>query len=215
MDKKLILLGLNELNFDYIKHYSKEGLLPNFKHILDKYGYCETHSEKEYSLLEPWIQWVTIHTGKDYAEHQVFRLGDIVERKELKQIFEIAEENGLTVGAISPFNSDNRLQNPQFFVPDPWTQTKASGEKFIVNVSKAVSQAVNDNANKKLSIKSIFAILKALIKVVKPASYLEYVNLLLLLKSKVGVKAVVLDKLLGDTFVHQWKKYTPDFSTYF
>ncbi len=215
MKEKLILLGLNELNFDYIKYYSEKGLLPNFKHLFNEFGYSETISEKEYKLLEPWIQWVTVHTGKDYKEHQVFRLGDIVERKDLKQIFEIAEEKGLTVGAVSPFNADNRLKNPKFFVPDPWTQTKASGENFIQEVSKAVSQAVNDNAKESVSKKSIFAILKTLLKVVKPSSYIEYFKLLISLRSKVGIKAVVLDKLLGDTFIQQWKRYEPDFSNLF
>ncbi len=215
MKEKLILLGLNELNFDYIKYYSEKGLLPNFKYLFNEFGYSATTSEKEYQLLEPWIQWVTVHTGKDYDEHQVFRLGDIVERKDLKQIFEIAEEKGLTVGAVSPFNADNRLKEPKFFVPDPWTQTKASGEKFIQDVSKAVSQAVNDNAKESVSKKSILAIIKTLLKVVKPSSYPQYFKLLLSIKSKVGIKAVVLDKLLGDTFIHQWKKHQPDFSNLF
>ncbi len=215
MKQKLILLGLNELNFDFIKHYVNQGILPNFKRIFDEYDIVETSSEKEYKLLEPWIQWVTIHTGKTYEEHKVFRLGDIVDRKDLKQVFEIAEEKGLTVGAISPFNADNRLKNSKFFVPDPWTQTEASGEKFIQDVSKAVSQAVNDNAKESVSKESIFAILKTLLKVVKPSSYMQYFKLLLSIKSKVGIKAVVLDKLLGDTFIHQWKKHQPDFSNLF
>ena len=35
MKKKTILLGLNELNFDYIKFYVDQGLLPNFKKIFE------------------------------------------------------------------------------------------------------------------------------------------------------------------------------------
>lgn len=35
MKTKTILLGLNELNFDYIKFYINKGLLPNFKKIFD------------------------------------------------------------------------------------------------------------------------------------------------------------------------------------
>ena len=34
MKNKTILLGLNELNFDYIKFYINQGLLPNFKKYL-------------------------------------------------------------------------------------------------------------------------------------------------------------------------------------
>ena len=215
MKQKVILLGLNELNFDYIKHYIIQGLLPNFKNIFEDYQCTETSSEKEYKLLEPWIQWLTICTGKDYSEHNVFRLGDIVKRKDLKQIFEVIEEKGLTVGAVSPFNIDNRLKDPKFFVPDPWTQTTASGENFVKKVSKAVSQAVNDNAKDSLSKKSILSILKTYLKVVPLSVYNQYLKLASKIKSKVGIKAVILDKLLGDLFLQQWKKHQPDFSNLF
>ena len=63
MKHKTILLGLNELNFDYIKHYINKGLLPNFKYLFAKQAPIETISESEYKLLEPWIQWASIHTA--------------------------------------------------------------------------------------------------------------------------------------------------------
>lgn len=212
---KMVLLGLNELNFEYIKFYNKEGLLPNFHRLFETHGYKETTSENEYSLLEPWIQWVTVHTGKTYEEHQVFRLGDIVDRKDLNQLWEIGEKNGLSIGAISPFNCDNRLTNPKFFVPDPWTKTRADGEKWLQNVSEAVSQAVNDNAKGGLTKSSVMALLVAILKVVPPSRYMQYAGLVGKLKSKVGVKAVILDKLLGDIFLQQWKRYKPGFSSLF
>ena len=215
MNKKTILLGLNELNFEYIEHYIKSGSLPNFKQLFEENGYKETTSESEYKLLEPWIQWVTIHTGKTYDEHKVFRLGDIVNRKDLRQLWEIAEDKGHSVGAISPFNVDNRLRNAKFFVPDPWTQTEAAGDKFVKEVSAAVSQAVNDNAKGGLNKDSIWALLKTYLKVVPASKYSEYLSLIVKLKSRVGIKAVVLDKLLGDLFISQWKKHQPDFSSLF
>lgn len=212
---KTILIGLNELNFEYIETYILQGHLPNFKNLFQKYGYKKTISESEYSLLEPWIQWVTVHTGKTYAEHQVFRLGDMVDRKDLKQLWEIAEEKGLTAGAVSPFNADNRLKQAKFFVPDPWTQTRPEGDKFVQQVSKAVSQAVNDNAKGGLTRDSILSLLKTYLRVVPMSKYNEYLSLVMKIKSKVGIKAVVLDKLLGDLFLSQWKKYKPDFSSLF
>ena len=115
MKNKTILLGLNELNFDYIKFYVNKGLLPSFKKIFEIQKPIETVSEKEYKLLEPWVQWVTIHSGKSYKEHNVFRLGDIVNNPELSQIFEELEAEGLSVGAVSPFNAENRLKNPSQF----------------------------------------------------------------------------------------------------
>ena len=126
----MILLALNELNLDLIRGYVDSGLLPNFEQLLQN-GVVETTSEQEYSHLEPWIQWVTVQTGLPYRDHQVFRLGDIVNRADLNQIFEELENEGLSVGAVSPFNADNRLENPEFFIPDPWTQTAPSGSFWL------------------------------------------------------------------------------------
>ena len=152
MKNNVVLLGLNELNFDFIKYYISKNLLPNFKKIFNLQHPIETFSEKEYHLLEPWIQWTTIHTGKSFSQHKVLRLGDIVDRKDLSQIFEELESKGKSIGAISPFNVDNRLKNPLFFVPDPWTKTKCSGNFMVRAIYNAIHQAVNDNSSGKLKL---------------------------------------------------------------
>lgn len=214
MQQPTILLGLNEINFDYIKFYANQGKLPVLKSLLAKHPLIETESEKKYQLLEPWIQWVTIHTGKTYDEHQVFRLGDITERKDLKQLWETFEEKGVSVGAISPFNADNRLKNPSFFVPDPWTKTNASGNWLVRNLSDAVQQTVNDNAQSKLSLKSIFSLLLGLLVYVPPTKWFKYLSLGANIR-KAGTKAIILDNLLGDIFLKLWKKHRPEFSSLF
>lgn len=215
MSKKSILLGLNEINFEFIQEYINKGYLPNFKRLFSAYGYKKTTSESDYELLEPWIQWVSIHTGKTYDEHKVFRLGDIVDRDDLKQLWEIAEEKGLSTGAISPFNAKNNLKNPSFFVPDPWTQTPPSGSKLLKELSDAISKAVNNNANNKLSKNSILALLKGFVKFIPPSRYAGYIAMIVTKLKKKSTKAAVLDNILADTFISLWKKNPPDFSSLF
>jgi hypothetical protein len=214
MKKKIILLGLNELNFDYIKFYIDQGLLPNFKKIFKIQPPIETVSENEYKLLEPWVQWVTIHTGKTFDEHKVFRLGDIVNNPELSQLFEELENEGLSVGAVSPFNADNRLKNPVFFVPDPWTNTYPSGNWIVKALYQAVHQSVNDNANSKLNFKSILSLGFGLFLYVPISRWFHYLKTILNSK-KSGAKAVLLDSLLADVHLSLWKKNKPDFSNLF
>lgn len=214
MDKKIILVGLNEINFEYVESYIKMGYLPNFKKIFNDYGYQYTTSEKTYELLEPWIQWVTIHTGKTYEEHQIFRLGDIVEHPHLKQLWNLAEEKGLSVAAISPFNARNDLKNPLFFVPDPWTKTKISGSPLLQDLGKAVAQAVNDNAQEKIDTSSIFAFLKGAIKYIPISKIFHYLTIISKIK-KPGAKAIFLDSFLADIFMNEWKNTKPDFSSLF
>ncbi len=213
MKNNVILLGLNELNLDFIRHYCNLESLPNFKKVLNN-GFIETQSEHEYHLLEPWIQWVTIYTGKTYAEHQVFRLGDITERPDLSQIFEELEASNYSVGAISPFNADNRLKNTPFFVPDPWTEAAVSGPQIIKKLSKAISQLVNDNAQSKVSISSLLALLQGMVGYISPSRYLHYAKLAKNVR-KPGVRAVILDNLLADIFVRLWTKNKPDFAYLF
>ena len=70
MKKKLILISLNELNFDILKKYLAKYNLKNFKKIIDRIS--ETESEKEYEKLEPWIQWPSIYTGLKADDHKIF-----------------------------------------------------------------------------------------------------------------------------------------------
>jgi hypothetical protein len=214
MKNKTILFGLNELNFDYIKYYINEGFLPNFKKLFEIQSPIETLSENEYRLLEPWIQWATIYTGKTFLQHNIFRLGDIVDNPKLSQIFEELEDDGLTVGAVSPFNADNRLKTPSFYIPDPWTKTHVSGNFLIKALYQAIHQSVNDNAKSTLSIKSIIALGLGLLLYAPISRWSHYLKTVLNIRSP-GSKAVFLDSLLADIHLTLWRKYKPDFSNLF
>lgn len=213
--QKLVFWELNEINFDYVKYYINKGKLPNWKKFIEEHGLYTTISEKKYEELEPWIQWPTVRTGMDYAEHGVFRLGDM-EGSAVKQHWEILEEKGYSVAAISPINGANNTKNSPFWIPDPWTHTKVSGDGFVQRIAKAVTQAVNDNAQEKLEVSTIIAILEGLLTKTQLNSWTQYLQGIAgALKKQHWSKAVVLDRLLADVFIHLWKKYKPDFSTLF
>lgn len=209
----MILLALNELNVEYIKGYINNGNLPNFKTLLNN-GYTETTSESEYNLLEPWIQWVTVQTGLNYQQHNVFRLGDIVDRKDLYQIFEELESKGLTVGAISAFNADNRLSSSKFFIPDPWTKSKVSGGFILEKVSNSISTFVNSNASGNVQFIHVLWLFIGFLKFVRIKRWGLFLNFFKKRK-KPGVKAAILDMILLEVFVTLQKKNKPDYSHLF
>ena len=117
--KKIIQLELNELSVDIIRELCAEGELPNFKHLLTQWYPRTTTSEEEYELIEPWIQWVTAHTGKAFADHQVFRLGDLSNLQH-QQTWEVLSDQGLSCCVIGSMNSTRGSMNKGFFLPDPW-----------------------------------------------------------------------------------------------
>ena len=212
---KLIFWEMNEINFDYVKSYISQGKLPNFKAFIENHGLFTTISETRYEELEPWIQWPTVRTGLDYSEHKIFRLGDI-EGATIKQHWELIEDKGFSVAAVSPINGSNRTKKSPFWIPDPWVDTKISGKGFIERIAKAVKQAVNDNAQEKLDASTVVAILEGLLTKTQIKSWNQYITGVFgALKKQHWSKAIVLDRLLADVFIHLWKKHQPDFSTIF
>ena len=209
------VLELNELNFDALSSYAERGHLPNFSRFFEKHGYCETTSEVAYAELEPWIQWVTVHTGKSFAEHGIFRLGDAVASNTVQIWERLEQEFNLRVGAVSPMNAANRLLRPAFFIPDPWTPTPASGSWLVRRVSKAVSQAVNDNASGRLTISSLATLLLCMARYGSVENYSTYLSLLLGARFRSWHRVSFLDLLLGDLFIGLTRKAQPQFSTLF
>ncbi len=212
--RQLLFLELNEVNFEYIRRYVARGLLPTFASLLNSQGYARTESEREYDKLEPWIQWVTAHTGKTFAEHGVFRLGDIVER-DIPQIWEQLEQRGLRVGAISPMNAKNRLRNAAFFVPDPWTRTEVNAGTTLKNLYEAIAQAVSDNAASRVTWQSLLRLLRGFITYGAAVNFPQYTKLAAGSRGRPWRKAMFLDLLLADVFVHEVRATRPDFATLF
>ncbi|RYG39208.1 MAG: hypothetical protein EON93_00305 [Burkholderiales bacterium] len=211
----LLLIELNEINFDQIRAYSALGLLPNLTGLINEHGLSETTSEDNYEELEPWIQWVTAHTGKPLAAHGIYRLGDIVDH-DLDQIWEVLERQGVRVGAISPMNASNRCTDPAFFVPDPWTRTRVSGAVGLKRLYAPISQIVNDNAAGRMTAGSALALVGGLMQYARPANYLGYLgNLWNCVGKRSWHKAMLLDRLLADVFVKQVAATRPGFASLF
>ena len=214
MDKNLILVELNEINFDVVKLYlDKNEILPGFEKLFSE-GVIETSSEDVYDLLEPWIQWPSVHIGKKFEDHKIFRLGDMVNSNQ-KQIFEKVEEAGYKVGAISPMNTKNNLICPAYFIPDPWTSTESDGGFLSKKITEAISQAVNDNAKSKITLKSIFFLMLSFVTLVNYKKYLSLFLYALSSFSKPWRKALFLDLFLFEIHLTLYKRRNPNFSTVF
>ncbi len=215
VNKKLILLELNEVNFDVVKCYLEKS--PGKYPWLEKLTKCaniRTSAEEKYEELEPWIQWVSVHTGLSFDDHRVYRLGDIVGSK-VPQFFEVLESQGLIVGGISAMNAENRLKHPAYFIPDPWTKTPTDGCFWSEALAQAVGQAVNDNAQSKITVKSAVALLLGLLRFAKVRHYGLYMKLALNSRKASWRKALLLDLLLHDVHLALMASRKTDFSTVF
>lgn len=212
-DRHLILLELNEVNFDVASAYASQLGLSNFTRILSQ-SLRRTSSEQTYEQLEPWIQWVSAHSGMTASEHGVFRLGDIV-ASGVPQFFEQVEAAGFKVGAVSPMNAENRLKRPAYFIPDPWTRTPTDGSFWSRKLWLALSQAVNDNASGRITPVSAATLALGFFRFARPRHYGLYFQLLRKSRGAPWRKALLLDLFLHDLHMCLYEKTRPNFSTLF
>ena len=210
-------IEFNEANCELIEKYLHEHSEANWPNIRKMFSLSkiQTSSEDEYKLLEPWIQWASVHTGKLASEHSVFRLGDI-NRCSAKQIFEILEGQNLSVGCISAMNAENRLATPAYFIPDPWTVTQTDGSFFSEKIYNALHQSVNDNSAGKLTKSTIFYLLIALLFKSRVRNWPLYIKLASkAFKKQKWNKALFLDLFISDLHIKSHKSMKPDFTSVF
>ena len=213
----LIFIQLNEINFDVVRRYVERfDDLPAFKQVLYGFRAFETFGEQRYEELEPWIQWVSAQTGKSYAEHGVFRLGDVVRMPEdIPQVFELLERSGLKVGAISPMNARNRMKAPAYFVPDPWTDTPADASGFSRRLTQMLRQTVNDNAAGRVSLRSKLTLGEALLRTFRLPQTPRLLRFIWQTRRRPWTKSLVLDQLIHLVHLHLWRRERPDVSYVF
>ena len=116
----VIVLEVNELNIDVVTRMVDAGRLPSFKRLISANQLVCTTTDEEYAKLEPWIQWVTVHTGKTQQEHGAFNLSD-GQCSNLRQSWDLLAEQGVKCGVVSPMNARRGDFKNGFFIPDPWS----------------------------------------------------------------------------------------------
>jgi len=140
----VVLLEFNEINQRVLCDMVEAGQLPHFKRLIDHNQIATTTVDETYENLEPWIQWVTAHTGKSQAEHKAFNLSD-VQHTHLKQIWDVLEGQGIACGLVSPMNARRGALSKGFFVPDPWSVSDDSYPKALDPIYRFIAERVQQH----------------------------------------------------------------------
>lgn len=122
MTKTTLIIELNEFSTPLLRFAASKMPLKNIERVLN-FKETLTHTEDSYEsgYLEPWVQWVSVHTGKPATEHKIMHLGDVPSR-EIPQVWEKLSAKGVTTGIWGAMNGDRKNSDKcLFFLPDPWT----------------------------------------------------------------------------------------------
>ncbi len=154
--KPKLIIQFNEANFDLIKQYSLKYELKGFRNIIDNIKNIETTSEKEYSDLEPWIQWYSFYSGKKLSEHQTYHLGDCL-NKEHSLFPEKCSKEGMKVGIFGAMNLPP-YKDYKIYIPDAWTNADSDSSISSKLISTTIRKIINSNANLSISFKQLIGL---------------------------------------------------------
>jgi hypothetical protein len=211
--KRLFILELNEFNrdllFDAAKVYGYQNIL-RLKSL--KEATTLTSDTYESDFLEPWVQWVNVHTGKESKTHQIKHLGDVPDC-EYPQIWEALSKRSISSGVWGALNAKRgNAKHCHYFLPDPWTFSE---------------QAYPDQLNGLLNFPrylathrtrlSVFGILNTLLPFLKTLMSFE-ILMEMFKRSPLALKTILkypkhefagfcfLEYLSGLVFLNHWKK---------
>jgi len=125
MKKKLFLLELNEFNLKFINSNTNKEKFIYIKKLLSlKYYKYKCDQKEEVYGLDPWTQWVNIHTGRRSKEHKLMQIGESKNLK-FRQIWDYLSKKNILSGVWGVMNAKNyNSKNNKIFFPDPWNFTE-------------------------------------------------------------------------------------------
>ena len=219
MSENVILLEFNELSPTLMNRFINQGHLPNFKRFSEESAVYLTEAKERAPHLDPWIQWVTVHTGLNFDEHKLEQLNE-GHTLETKRIWDYVAERKGSSWICGSMNVGYRPGIRGAVMPDPWATYVQPAPDDLKPYFSFIQRNVLEYTNSKvpltradylnfvkfmathgLSPSTMVAIAKQLIKEVRGQDRWK--------------RAVILDKLQFDVFRHFYNKIKPAFSTFF
>jgi len=140
-EKKLLVLNINEINFQYLKKGAKKFNCKNINFFFKDKKKIKTLSKDKIQdkNLDPWVQSVSISLGKSSNYHKIFKSGQTIKKAE-NQIWDILASKKITCSVWGPMNSLYKPnKNLKLYFPDPWNHKAVAHPKslnYFLNLAK-------------------------------------------------------------------------------
>src|SRR5262249_54871376 len=125
--------------------------LPAFRRLRDEAGVWITDAAERPPFLEPWIQWITVHSGQPYREHGVFNL-DEGHRAPAPRIWDLVSAAGLASWVCGSMNLAAAPGFRGWMLPDPWTTHVAAQPDELLPYLDFVRRQVLEHSNAQIPV---------------------------------------------------------------
>lgn len=223
-ERALFQIELNEFDPAFLRREATRLGLKNLLKFLNfKYHATTTDDEVEHQGLDPWVQWVNVHTGRPSAEHGIKRLGETRRQMDSEtQIWERLAKDGRRWAAWGVMNAPGgNLKNCEAFMPDPWSfEETAFPKRFNDVLALPRYMARNYTDNDKVEIfKNFMRFVKSYASPAHWPTILKFSTTATKSMAKHGVSihtlTTLLDYLGALEFARVRRKTSPDYSVIF
>ena len=215
----VVLLEFNELTPSLIDQFIADGELPTFRKFRDQSIVVTTQASEAAPFLEPWIQWVTVHSGLDYADHGLSNLNE-GHKLEAPRVWDLLSKAGFPVWVCGSMNVRYEQGLNGCVLPDPWCTKIAPKPEELRRYFDFVQRNVLEYTNERLPLSKADYARFAAFMAGHGASLRTGFKVLQQLMSEKGThnrwkRAALLDRIQFDVFRHYFEKVRPRFSTFF
>jgi hypothetical protein len=216
----VVLLEFNELTPALMDRFIADGTLPNFARLRESSEVFTSDAEEQEPYLEPWIQWVTVHTGVPYSEHGIRRLSE-GHKLQHSNVWDLVSKEGRSVWVCGSMNANREKGTKGYLLPDPWSADLTPQPEALLPYFRFIQQHVQEYTNDRipLSKSDYLRFIQFMIAYGLSANTAASIFLQLLSEKRTGSgrwrRAFILEKLQFDVFSAVFRRIRPTFSTFF
>ncbi len=218
--QRVLVLELNELCPPLLDRFIAAGELPAFRALRESSSVFVTEAEEPQDHLNPWIQWVTAHTGVGFDEHRVFKLGEGAALRHATVADAVSAAGG-TVWLCGPMNVVPTAPVRGRWLPDPWNPDDTVVDPELAGFAGFVRANVQEhtNAAHRMSLGDHVRFLGFMVRHgLRPATLGATIRQVVGERTKGGSRwrrAALLDRFQWDLFRWVYRRDQPTFATYF
>lgn len=221
--QKVLLLEFNEINWTVIDRLIEERgakFLPNFVRLRQQGAWALQSAVERPPLLDPWITWVTLHTGVSPSVHGASVLEQDSETITAKRTWQYVAEAGRSVGVFGSVSAYPPLPLRGFMVPGPFAPSNDTYPKSLEPV-QAINRRYTQAHNKTSKAPGAFEGLRIGAKLLRlglrPSTCVRVAAQLARerISPHMRWRRVSLQPLMNfDFFAKLYRKDRPDFATW-
>lgn len=217
--RPVLVLELNELCPPILERMMAAGELPHFSALHEQSAVYLTHTDDE--SLEPWVQWVSFHTGVPQTLHGASELdeGHLIDRP---RTWDLLAQKGLSSLVFGSLNAATRHPDQVFVLPDAWSVGVKATDPSFQGLHDFLHSQVTEHANPEakaglaaLARAGRFLIANGLTAATALAAVRQIASERLQRTDGRWRRAIILDRLMWDVFARTWRRRQPHFATFF